>query len=231
MKVILTIITLFILSLSYAFSFSYDVPAQLKKKYSVTYDMERSKIVVVGKVSKLDYKKRALHDEPRKRAGWTTDVTIEIDELIKGEPNAGENQVIFMVEGGMNLRVEGQPEFEIGEEVMIFLKDNPEPGRYYRNYPHGRISLVEYYMGKRKIEDGKVYFLYPRAEDGRIAVWFPLELAIVYSKAVVKDKKAMKPFEDEIRAMARKEKNKVDLPESFVKRIMTESKNVLDSTP
>ena len=219
MKVILTIITLFILSLTNAFSFSYHVPAELKKKYSVTYDMERSKIVVVGKVSKLDYKMRA---------GWTTDVTIEIDELIKGEPNLGENQVIFMVEGGMNLRVGGQPEFEIGEEVMVFLKDNPEPDSYYRNYPHGRISIVEYYMGKRKIKDGKVYFLYPRAKDSLIAVWFPLELAIAYSKAVVKDEDAMKPFEDEIRTMARKKKNKVDLPETLVKRMMTESKKILN---
>ncbi len=231
MRVILTVITLFTLSVSNAFSLSYHIPPELKKKYSVTYDMERSKIVVVGKVSKLDYKRRSLHDEPRKRGGWTTDVTIEIDELIKGKPNAGKNQVIFMVEGGMNLRVTGQPEFEIGEEVVIFLKDNPEPGSYYRNYPHGRISLVEYYMGKRKIEDGKVYFLYPRAEDSLIAVWFPIELAIVYSRAVVKDKEVMKPFEDEIRMLARKEKNKVDLPETLVKRMMTESKKVLNSTP
>jgi hypothetical protein len=92
-------------------------------------------------------------------------------------------------------------------------------------------STIGYYMGKRKIEDGKVYFLYPRAEDSLIAVWFPLELAIVYSRAVVKDKEVMKPFEDEIRTLARKEKNKVDLPEALVKRMMTESKKVLDSTP
>jgi hypothetical protein len=96
--------------------------------------MERCKIVVVGKVSRLDYKKYSLRDEPRKRAGWSTEVTIEIDELIKGKPNAGKNQVIFTVAGGMNLRIAGLPEFEIGEEVVIFLKDNP----------HGRISLVEY---------------------------------------------------------------------------------------
>ena len=221
MRVILTIITLFTLSVSNAVSLSYHIPPELEKKYSVSYDMERCKIVVVGKVSRLDYKKHSLRDEPRKRAGWSTDVTIEIDELIKGKPNAGKNQLIFTVAGGMNLRVAGQPEFEIGEEVVVFLKDNP----------HGRISLVEYGMGKRKIEDGKVYFLYPRARDCLIPVWFPLELAIVYSRAVVKDKEAMKPFENEIRSLARKEKNKVDLPEALVKRMITESKKVLNSAP
>ncbi len=102
-------------------------------KFSLLKCIDKSELVVVGTVQLLSNHERnnIVHDG----GGMvTTDVTVRIDTLIKGEPNLEKNHVKFMIQGGtffvpernevMTLDVSTEREFEVGEKVMLFIDNN-----------------------------------------------------------------------------------------------------------
>ena len=90
-----------------------------EKGYSITNFVEDCDLVVDGMV----IEKRSVFRQPN---GCTTDITIEVRDVIKGTPNAGDDRVKFMIAGGecdgILSIVEDTAEFEVGEWVLLFLK-------------------------------------------------------------------------------------------------------------
>lgn len=91
---------------------------------------------------------------------YTTDVTVNVTNRIKGVPNFGLIKVKFMVYGGEGVHpVTGQnlivkssdsPNFEIGEEILLFLSKSK---RADQNIPHGGYYVFYGELGKMKVED------------------------------------------------------------------------------
>ena len=81
-----------------------------------------------------------------------TDVDISVSEVVAGRVPQ-RSAVTVEVLGGeipeenLGLRVSDQPAFEVGEQVVLFLRENPGRGSY---------TTVAGRQGKMKVEDGKV---------------------------------------------------------------------------
>ena len=128
---------------------------------SIGHLVKYADIVVVGTVIKTEFVFRG-----NLRPTYTTDITIEPEDIIKGEPNAGKN-IIFMVMGGrginpitgkdVTLEVDSVPNFTINERVLLFLKRHKHPTQ---NRPYDGLGPSLSIYGKRKIEDGKVSIPY-----------------------------------------------------------------------
>ena len=159
---------------------------EYRKGYALLAFVTNSDIIVVGRVA---------HKHYVNRAGITTDIIIRIETLVKGEPNMGDYHVIFMIRGGEGyspydgqlVKVEGssQPEFEVGERVMVFLTKRGD--NLYDNYAHDKLHLVRERQGKVEIEDNIVGFGYLNAEKESEYIDFPLALAVNLAEAHCKD--------------------------------------------
>lgn len=124
MKTAATIIILFSVLLSDVHSSLVGDSPEYRKGKALLEAINRCTIVVVGTVVGI---------EGMWRGSITTDITIDIETLIKGKPNVSNTRLKFMIGGGICLNprrgkisrmlVEGQPEFEIGERVFLFLKN------------------------------------------------------------------------------------------------------------
>lgn len=75
-----------------------------------------------------------------------TDVTVEVEEVIKGTPGA---EVTFRVAGGVvgdiGMRTSNDPVFQDGERVILFLNTREVPAR-----------IVGLHQGKYTVVDGTV---------------------------------------------------------------------------
>ena len=95
-------------------------PAAPKEGLGISSMVKHSDRVFIGEVVEMEYVFR--EDLPLQDM---TDITIKVEKMIKGEPNAGEDRVKFMISGGEGIHpitgekriclVVGAPEFEIGE--------------------------------------------------------------------------------------------------------------------
>ena len=208
------------------------------RRYALSSMVERRTLVVVGTVEHMDYVYRE-DVLPGGKDSATTDIIVRVDTLIKGEPNLGENHVIFMIQGGvyfseradamLRLHVGNQPDFEVGEKVMLFLAVPSSPDSFVANYPHGGLHVISAEFGKKQIVDEIAQFRYIRGENDAILADFPLNLAVNLAKALVKDKDAAIPLEDEIKALALgNTAEKLVLTETLVTRLIADSKHIID---
>ena len=166
-------------------------------------------LVVRGTVSSIDYVVRQ-GVLPDGGGAFTTDITLDVDEVLKGTPNAGKDTVKFMILGGegvdtagkkTRLIVTNQPEFAIDEDVVVFLKqgDAEYAGSFSRNFPHGRYGVVASTYGKRAVESGKISMLYGNVTNPKKPVEMPVTLAIKLGEAAKKDKDAAVLLENVIK--------------------------------
>ena len=88
---------------------------------------------------------------------------------------------------------------------MLFLT-NESSDSFHKNYPHDEYRLVHNFTGKKNIVDDAVRFSFMRyflrKDYNTISVKFPLELAVKFAKAFVKDREATLPLVDEIISLA-----------------------------
>ena len=228
--VVLAVVLLFALCLSDAFAFT----VEYNKGYSLSESVENCDIVVVGRVTAIDYVWRDNIETKH-----TTDVTVTIDNLIKGTPNQSGNKVKFTVEGGHCVdpetgerywrHVSHVPTFEVGEKIMLFLRKNED--RYYENYPYQRLQPYRNEYGKAKVVGNKVGRLYllgdtdPKDVKG---VSIPLELATNLCKASVKDKDEADKLDDAIKSELKSQSDDVSsLPQSLINTLNRKANEII----
>jgi len=181
---------------------------------SVSALVNNSLLVFTGRVVDMEFVYR--ENIPIK---FTTDITVKVEEMIKGEPNAGEDLVKFFYPGGEGIDPEtgkrlkadivGLPEFKKGEKVLMFLRKH----KYLADKrPYGGLIFGDW--GKREIQDdGWVSMPYIFKEqlfyndqwnevDMAREILLPLDLALQIAKAAVKDAKATEAVEEQIREFA-----------------------------
>lgn len=174
--------------------------APYEKGFSIANVVDDSDLVVYGKVVKKQF-------EFRENFGRTTDITIDVKEMIKGTPNAGEDHVKFMIDGGtgtnpntgrtLTKEVTGTPEFELNETVLLFLVKSRQSKR---RLPHGGYYIFYVFYGKRPVNNGKVLLWYTLDNDGVGVIDLPVDLVIQIAKAADKDFEAASRLENDIRA-------------------------------
>ncbi|MDE0043240.1 MAG: hypothetical protein OXT74_14470 [Candidatus Poribacteria bacterium] len=214
-----------------------------RERFAFLKMIEYCDLVVKGKVTSIDYvvRQRVM---PNGGGAFTTDVTIDVNQSLKGSPNAGKDTVKFMILGGrggdprtgrrLRLEVSNQPEFAVNEEVVVFLKkgDPKDRGSFAKNFPHGRYQLVAGTYGKRKIENGNVNILYGDVDNPLKLVELPVELAIKLGKASQKDKAGAVRLENVIKALALTESgDSVTLAAAIIDDLKRKAQRIIDAPP
>lgn len=186
-----------------------------KEGLSISSMVDMSVLAFTGEVVGMEFVFR--EDLPPQ---FTTDITVEVEEMIKGKPNAGENRVKVMIPGGEGVHpktgealicvVPEAPQFEIGEKVFIFLRRHKRLNRL--PVPYG--GLITGGWGKRGIVDEKVSVPYTfpkrlfdngqwrdrtRVRDIRL----PIDLAKQMAQAALREAEAVSAIEEQIRAFAK----------------------------
>ena len=121
--------------------------------------IEESDAVVIGKVVDILPARQVGIGVSRRHWIITTDVIIEIERYLYGQPQSP--HIAVMVQGGRVeqtfVRVEDQPEFNLGEKVALFLKRHQQ-----EIAPPEGFEDAEYYMvtgsflGKFGYKDGNM---------------------------------------------------------------------------
>ena len=171
--------------------------------------VENSELVVTGRVKSMVFAHRT-NVTPAGGGMPTTDVTIAVDEVIKGTPNAGEELVTFMIEGGkgvnpetgegQHLKVTLQGNFKVGEDVLLFL-GKAEGDAYHANFAHDGLHLYFGDYGKRLVKDDIVGLLYEGAGQRLKLTKVPVDLAVTLGQAAVLDKDRAVLVENVIKAL------------------------------
>ena len=172
--------------------------AKYKKDFDIANVVESSKLVVVGRVTATDF-------VYRDGIGATTDITVVVDDMIKGDPNDGENHVKFMIRGGAGVnpatggqvrsRVSDTPKFSVNDKVMVMLSKNQNPAL---TLPHNNYFMFQGRYGKRLIEDNKVKLRYTL--DGERKMFnLPIDLVKQIGKSANQDKAATVPIENSLK--------------------------------
>lgn len=96
-------------------------------------------------------------------AGIVTNVNIEVTDVIKGDLIVSEEVVVQtlggeILEQDLALKVSDEPEFQVGEEVIIFLKKHPNLNVF---------RSVGSFQGKMKVVDGKVSYKNKKVKTGQ----------------------------------------------------------------
>ena len=156
---------------------------------------EHAHLILTGTVRHTNYIYRQ-GVRPDGGAAATTDIIVRVATMIKGEPNFGENHVKFMIEGGefysarkgkmMRSRSTNQPEFEVGEQVLLFLTIPESANSYHVNYAHGGLHVHRFVRGKKPIVDDSIQVTYVKAENEGITVQLPIDLAVNLTKHISK---------------------------------------------
>ena len=219
------------LMVSNAFGAMFAGDSEFIKRLSLLKMVDHGHIVFIGTVVHKEYVTRpVIH--------ITTDITMRVDTFIKGKPNLGDNHVKFMIQGGrfystrtgglLTKVVSTLPEFEIGEQALLFLALPEErDNNAYAHYTYGGLHVMYSMLGKVPIVEDNVFFLYLRAEDSPIPVKMPLDLAVNMAKASLKDKDATVLLEDEIKALADGNSDAaITLSKALTTRLLTKSKEV-----
>lgn len=232
-NVVLVVVALFVIPLS-AFAFT---NLEYKEGFAMSKMVERCDIVVRGRVTDLEGVWRENIDY-----NVTTDVTITVDEIIKGSVNAGADTVKFMIQGGTAtnpntgeeqvLWVSSVPTYELNERILLFLFDG-EVDRYYDNYPYGKMYPYRERYGSSKIVNDEVtmaYLLSPTDDMSIKLVKFPTDLAVDLCKTTIIDKSVAVRMESDIKAEMRRQDGKlIILPSSLIDRLKLETKEIIDN--
>ena len=204
--------------------------------FSLLKMVENCHLVVTGRVKSMDFVYR-YNVNPDGDEMPTTDVTIAVDEVIKGTPNAGEDLVTFMIEGGKGIHPEtGEPVhlivthqggFVVGEEILLFL-GKAEGESYNKNYAHNGLYLFSPY-GHRPVEDGKVNLRYEGTGQKLKGVEMPVELAVTLGKASVLDKDRAGLLENVIKALVLTESGtRVSLSSAVAADLKLKAQRIID---
>lgn len=207
-KILLATLVLLIVSLSNVYGWT----REHVEKYALLKCVESNELVVVGRVTGKEFVTR-----PNIKHRFTTDITVAVDDVIKGTPNLGADRIKFMIRGGQGVsartgkpvrfELSDQPEFKLGERVLLFLTngESREPDDVHRPYDRYRISRAKY--GKRLVVDDKVFIEYPASDDATDytlkAVNMPIDLAIELGKAFGRNKDAAIPLENAIKNLVK----------------------------
>ena len=223
----MTGVVLFVLCLPNAFGWD----AEYKQGFALSRMIKSSDLVVVGRVAEKEFVYRA-NTGPK----FTTDITIDIDTVVKGTPNAGKSRVKFMIKGGRGVNPRtgelvrvinsDTPDFTIGEQVLLFLYHSKSI--HVRNYPYNQLHLHRYIYGKNVIKNDKVSLLFPLDDNSLRVVKMPINLVVPLSKAAVKDEDKMILLEDEIKDALQGQAAKTPLSQDLIDRLMEEAKEILD---
>lgn len=181
-------------------------------RYSLLKMVEKCELVVTGRVQSMVFVHRT-NVTPAGGGMPTTDVTIAVDDVIKGTPNAGEDLVTFMIEGGkgvnpetgevQHLKVTLQGDFKVGEDVLVFLRQGGADG-YHKDYAHGRLHIIPGF-GKSPIKDDMVGLVYEGAGQRLKLTKVPVDLAVTLGQAAVLDKERAALVENVIKALVQSE--------------------------
>lgn len=100
--------------------------------------VERADTIVQGRVERLD----AQWDDTRKII--FTNIQIRVDESLKGTPRP----IVLIRQlggklGSLNMSVSGMPAFRSGENVIVFLKRNPEPTYHLVGLSQGKYEITD----------------------------------------------------------------------------------------
>ena len=225
---VLTGVVLFVMCLPDAFGWD----AEYKQGFALSKRIKSSDLVVVGRVAEKEFVYRA-NTGPK----FTTDITIDVDTVVKGTPNAGKNRVKFMIKGGRGVNPRtgelvrvinsDTPEFTIGEQVLLFLYHSKS--HLFRNYPYNQLRLHRLHYGKNVIKNDQVGLLIPLDDNALRFVKMPIDLVIPLAKAAVKDEDKMILLEKDIKdAIEQHAGPKFALSQDLVDRLMEEVKEILD---
>ena len=221
-----------------------------KEGLSISSMVKLSDLVFAGEVVGMEFVFR--EDLPPQ---FTTDITVEVEEMIKGRPNAGANRVKFMIRGGEGIHpttgetliciATGAPEFEIGEKVLIFLLKHKrliEHRRLRGLSPPPHEGMAPVWWGNRKIVDEKVsvpYTFKERLFDNgqwrdrtRVRnIRLPIDLAKQMVKAALKNAEAISVIEERLRAFAKESPWVQDGPipdQAFLDSVKSEIRPILN---
>lgn len=196
--------------------------SKYRQGFALSHFVERSNLIVVGQVIEMEYVTRE-----NIQGRYTTDITVAVDQTIKGKPNISKTRVKFMIRGGKRLIDMGSPKFAVGEKVLLFMT-NSDKG-YYVNYPYDKLRPYPGNYGKRLIKDDKVYLVYAMENNKLKSVRMPLDLAVQLVKAAIKDKNAVVKLEKDIKdAIAQRTGSDTNLSQTLVDQLMEEAKEIID---
>ena len=211
-------VVLFVFCLADAFGWD----SEYRQGFALSHFVERSNLIVVGQVIKIEYVTRE-----NIQGRYTTDITVAVDQTVKGKPNISKTRVKFMIRGGRRLIDMSVPKFALGEKVLLFMT-NSDKG-YYVNYPYDKLCPYRAAYGKLAIKDDKVYLVYAMENDKLKPVRMPLDLAVQLSKAAIKDKDAVVELEKDIKdAIVQRTGSDTNLSQTLVDRLMEETKEIVD---
>ena len=237
MKRFVSTLALLVLCSSNALASMMFPPSHINEFFSITKMVDACDLVVTGTVASMDYvARRGVTDDGGNLL--TTDISIAVDQVIKGEPNAGEALVKFMIEGGegisfrtgefTRMHSSGQGRFTLDERVLVFLKKG-DRNSYARNYPYDRLHLYAADYGERKIKNDHVRFLYVGANNAVKAVKTPLDIAVKLGKAAQEDKAEAEVLDNMIKAAARASTDRsFTLPTTVSDRIKRKAQEIID---
>ena len=200
-----------------------------KKDFDIVNVVESSKLVVVGRVTSTDFVYR------QGVGGATTDITLEIEDMIKGDPNDGKDHVKFMIRTGTGVnprtsRIESKsiahtPEFAVNERIMVMLIKNQNPRL---TLPYGNYFLFRGHYGKRLVTDNKVKLIYTL--DGESKVFnLPIDLVKQIGKAANKNKAATIPIENNLKTHLRNADDAdVVLPQTLIDSLKNQAQQIID---
>lgn len=204
---------------------------EYREGFELLKTIESSDLIVVGEVTE----KEGVFRKEIER-GITTDITVEVETLIKGTPNSGKTTVKFMMHGGTatnpdtneesTLYIPDLPTFKVGERMLLFLLKSEDP--YHKNYAYEQYQPYRVAYGKRQIKDGKINIAYLNKKDRFTYVEFPIELVMKFTKAFERDEDATKLVENTIREMVKKETiSKISLNEVITTKLKRRTSRII----
>lgn len=178
--------------------------------------VKHTDLIVYGTVEDMEFVFRA--NTPSQ---YTTDITVEVKQVIKGTPNVDEDTVKFMIYGGTGIHPHTGKDltvgsghsydFKIGKDVLLYLRQSK---RVEMDTPYDGYYVFYGRVGKRDVKRNKVAIPYTFKKyivdnyDGNLAgkqidirkyIELPIDLVIDISKASLVNYDAVVPLEEKIR--------------------------------
>ena len=141
---VLAAVVLFAICSTYGMAWDRDY----MKGFALGKAIELCELVVVGEISSVEGVWREEVD-----CKITTDITVDVDKVILGTPNAAPAKVEFMIKGGrvrnphtgkmQGMIASSMPytKFEVGQRAVFFLFVGKDE-KFYANYPHGKAPVA-----------------------------------------------------------------------------------------
>ena len=237
MKLKVLVALIVILSVVFLVVASDASPIHSKKGFNVGNMVKNASIVVVGRVEQTEFVYRSNWVPT-----YTTDVTIDVTDVIKGDVNA-DDPLVFMVIGGsgvnpetgedLTLEVTATPKFTVGEQTLLFLKTSSR-----RGHPHNGLYVSAGDLGKRAVTDGKILmpYSYQKNFGGKSKKIYntfemSLDLVVKIAKASIEDFDVIKAKEAAIAtALAGTPSGQLPaLNEALVQQLKTTAEQALEA--